>query len=189
VMLEKVRAPELRYYLVGPHYRSNIEYSPDALDESVSAYRRIESFLRRVVQRTGVVTLAEELCPEFVAAMDDDMSTPSALAALHNKVREGNSALDAGDDATARAAAGCVRGMADVLGVDPLAPKWNDTSTTDTGARQALVALVDHVLEERLRARKDRDFAKADALRDRLKAAGIAVEDNPDGSQWTLRDD
>jgi cysteinyl-tRNA synthetase len=194
VMLEKVRAPELRYYLVGPHYRSNIEYSDAALDESVSAYRRIESFLRRAVQRTGVVTLAEqmlvgELCPEFVAAMDDDMSTPSALAALHNKVREGNSALDAGDDVTARAAAGCVRGMADVLGVDPLSPKWNDTSTTDTGARQALVALVEHVLEERLRARKDRDFAKADALRDRLKAAGIAVEDNPDGSQWTLRDD
>jgi cysteinyl-tRNA synthetase len=141
------------------------------------------------VQRTGVVTLDKELCPEFVTAMDDDLSTPLAVAALHNKVREGNAALDAGDDAAARTAAGCVRGMADVLGLDPLSPKWNESTSTDTGARQALVALVEHVLEERLRARKDRDFATADALRDRLKAAGIAVEDNPDGSQWTLRDD
>jgi cysteinyl-tRNA synthetase len=188
-MLNRVRAPELRYYLVTPHYRSTIEYSEGALEESVSAYRRIESFLRRVVQRTGVVPLGGDLCPEFVAAMDADLSTPLATGALHNKVREGNTALDAGDDQAAREAAACVRGMADLLGLDPLSPKWNESTSTDTGARQALVALVEHVLEERLRARKDRDFAKADALRDRLKAAGIAVEDNPDGSQWTLRDD
>jgi cysteinyl-tRNA synthetase len=188
-MLTRVRAPELRYYLVGPHYRSTIEYSEAALDEAVSAYRRIESFLRRVVQRTGVVALDPELCPEFVAAMDDDMGTPGALAALHNKVREGNAALDRGDEAAARTAAGCVRGMADVLGLDPLSPRWNESSTSDAGTRQALVALVEHVLAERLEARKSRDFAKADALRDRLTEAGIAVEDSPDGSQWTLRED
>ncbi len=188
-MLTRVRAPELRYYLVGPHYRSTIEYSEAALEEAVSAYRRIESFLRRVAQRTGAVPLDPELCPEFVAAMDDDMGTPGALAALHNTVREGNAALDRGDEAAARDAAGRVRGMADVLGLDPLSPRWNESSTSDTGTRQALVALVEHVLAERLEARKSRDFAKADALRDRLTEAGIAVEDSPDGSQWTLRED
>ncbi|HEV7909218.1 MAG TPA: cysteine--tRNA ligase [Pseudonocardiaceae bacterium] len=188
-MLERVRPQELRYYLVVPHYRSTIEYSEPALDDAVSAYRRIESFLRRVVQRTGAVDRDEDLCPEFVAAMDDDLGTPGAVAVLHNTVREGNTALDAGDEAAARSAAGRVRGMADLLGLDPLSDRWNDTATADTGARHALAALVEHVLEERLRARKNRDFATADALRDRLKAAGIAVEDSSDGSQWTLRED
>jgi cysteinyl-tRNA synthetase len=188
-MLAKVRAPELRYYLVGPHYRSNIEYSEAALDESVTAYRRIESFLRRVVQRTGAVEVNTELTPEFIAAMDDDMGTPGALAALHNKVREGNSALDSGDDDAAREAAARVRGMADVLGLDPLSPRWSGSSTADTGSRQALTTLVERVLEERVKARKNKDFAKADALRDHLLSAGIAVEDTPDGPLWTLKDD
>ncbi|QFZ16384.1 cysteine--tRNA ligase [Saccharothrix syringae] len=190
VMLEKVRAPELRYYLVGPHYRSNIEYSPEALDESVSAYRRVESFLRRVVERTGAVESSGELAPQFVASMDDDIGTPGALAAVHKRVREGNTALESGDDAGARAAAGSVRAMTDLLGLDPLSPQWHDASSSGGGAgRRALGALVDRLLEERQQARKERDFARADALRDHLLLAGIAVEDTPDGPMWTLKDD
>ncbi|NUT90776.1 MAG: cysteine--tRNA ligase [Saccharothrix sp.] len=185
-MLEKVRAPELRYYLVGPHYRSTIEYSEEALDESVAAYRRIESFVRRVVERTGAVGEGE-LTQPFTAAMDDDMGTPGALAAIHKRVREGNTALESGDDLAARSAAESVRAMTAVLGLDPLA--WADASTTDSGTRKALATLVDRVLEERTKARKDRDFARADALRDHLLLAGIAVEDTPDGPLWTLKDD
>ncbi|WP_026424971.1 cysteine--tRNA ligase [Actinokineospora inagensis] len=183
-MLNRVRPQELRYYLVVPHYRSMIEYSEAALDESVRAYQRIESFVRKVVQRTGVVAPGA-LAPEFAAALDDDLSTPAALAAVHNTVRHGNSALDNGDDETARTAAGSVRAMLGVLGLDPLA--WADT-TTDTGPRQALTALVEGLLEERTRARADRDFALSDAIRDRLLAAGVAVEDTPGGPQWTLKD-
>ncbi|MFI9815316.1 cysteine--tRNA ligase [Saccharothrix variisporea] len=185
-MLEKVRAPELRYYLVGPHYRSTIEYSEEALDESVAAYRRIESFVRRVVERTGTVGEGE-LTEPFIAAMDDDMGTPGALAAIHKRVREGNTALESGDDLGARSAAESVRAMTAVLGLDPLA--WADASTTDSGTKQALATLVERVLEERTKARKDRDFARADALRDHLLLAGIAVEDTPDGPLWTLKDD
>ncbi|WP_309110403.1 cysteine--tRNA ligase [Saccharothrix sp.] len=186
VMLEKVRAPELRYYLVGPHYRSTIEYSEEALDESVAAYRRIESFVRRVVERTGAVGEGE-LSQAFIDAMDDDMGTPGALAAIHKRVREGNTALESGDDLAARAAAESVRAMTAVLGLDPLA--WADVSTRDSGTKQALATLVERVLEERTKARKDRDFARADALRDHLLLAGIAVEDTPDGPLWTLKDD
>ncbi|MEV0680852.1 cysteine--tRNA ligase [Actinosynnema sp. NPDC050436] len=186
-LLKQVRAPELRYYLVGPHYRSTIEFSREALDEAVSAYRRIESFLRRVVERTGATTGDGELSPQFTAALDDDLGTPGALAAIHRRVREGNTALEAADDLAARAAAGSVRAMAGVLGVDPL--EWTDTETDGGGGRQALATLVEHVLEERVKARQDRDFAKADALRDHLLLAGIAVEDTPDGPLWTLKDD
>jgi cysteinyl-tRNA synthetase len=188
-MLDKVRAQELRYYLVAPHYRSHIEYSEEALQEAVTSYGRIESFLRRTVERVGPVELRGEMCPDFVVAMDNDLNTPQAVAALHNKVRQGNTALADGDHDAAREAAECVRRMADILGVDPLSPKWNDVSAADLGMRQALTTLVDRLLVERQEARKSRDFARADALRDSLLDAGIAVEDTPDGPQWTLKDD
>lgn len=188
-MLDKVRAQELRYYLVAPHYRSHIEYSEDALQEAVTAYGRVESFLRRAVERLGPVELRGDMCPDFVVAMDNDLNTPQAVAALHNKVRQGNTALADGDDDTARSAAECVRRMADILGVDPLSPKWNDASPADLGMRQALTTLVDRLLAERQEARKNKDFARSDALRDQLYDAGIAVEDTPGGPQWTLKDD
>ncbi|EWC62159.1 Cysteinyl-tRNA synthetase [Actinokineospora spheciospongiae] len=186
-MLKRVRAQELRYYLVGPHYRSNIEYSEAALEESVRAYQRVESFLRKVVQRTGVVPEGDP-GPEFAAAMDDDLATPAALAAVHSAVRTGNTALDGGDDAAARAAAASVRGMTGVLGLDPLSAKWSDTSTVDNGLREAVGALADGLLAERQQARANRDFAAADAIRDRLQCAGITVEDTLDGPLWTLKD-
>jgi cysteinyl-tRNA synthetase len=187
-MLKLARPVELRYYLIAPHYRSNIEYSRAALDDAIGAYRRIESFVRRVVQRTGVVQ-PSVLCADFAAAMDDDLGTPAALAAVYTTVREGNSALDAGDDAAARGAAASVRAMTGVLGLDPLADRWAATSDVDTGLRSALSALVENVLEQRQQARAARDFAAADGLRDRLLAAGIAVEGTPDGPQWTIKEE
>ncbi|GLZ40387.1 cysteine--tRNA ligase [Actinokineospora sp. NBRC 105648] len=186
-MLSRVRAQELRYYLAGPHYRSMIEYSEAALSESVRAYQRVEHFVHKVAQRTGVVTPGDP-GPEFAAAMDDDLATPAALAAVHNAVRAGNTALDANDEEGARQAASAVRGMTGVLGLDPLSPQWQDKSNADTGLRQALDALVEDLLEERQRARADRDFALADAIRDRLLIAGVAVEDTPGGPLWTLKD-
>ncbi len=186
-MLTRVRAQELRYYLVGPHYRSMIEYSEPALAESVRAYQRIEYFVRKVAQRTGAVAPGDP-GPEFAAAMDDDLSTPAAVAAVHGAVRLGNTALDAGDDAGARAAAAQVRGMTGVLGLDPLSDRWNDGAAADTGLRHALDALVGDLLRERQRARAEKDFALGDAIRDRLLTAGVTVEDTPDGPLWTLKD-
>jgi cysteinyl-tRNA synthetase len=186
-MLVNVRAVELRYYLVTPHYRSTIEYSELALAEAVAAYGRIETFLRNVTGRLGVVEIGQ-FTAEFAAAMDDDLGTPSAIAAVHNAVREGNVALAAGDEAGARGAAGSVRAMMAVLGLDPLSAKWSEESTTDAAHRNALGALVDALLDERQRARKERNFAAADAVRDRLLTAGITVEDTPDGPLWTLKD-
>lgn len=184
-LVEKYRPQELRYHLVAPHYRSTIEFSTAALDESVSAYRRLESFVQRVGSRVGKVLDGTPVGDEFTAALDDDLGTPAAFAVVHNTVRQGFTALDSGDDATALAAAGAVRAQLGVLGLDPLS--W-PTSTVDTAARKALGTLVPNLLEQREQARADRDFATADAVRDRLLAAGITVEDTPDGPQWTLRD-
>ncbi|HWM04724.1 MAG TPA: cysteine--tRNA ligase [Actinophytocola sp.] len=184
-LVARYRAQELRYYLVAPHYRSTIEYSEAALEESVRAYQRIESFVRKVIGRTGPVEPGS-VGAEFTAAMDDDLATPAALAVVHNNVRQGFTALDAGDDEAARAAAAAVRAQLGVLGLDPLS--WTSSSTMDTSAVAALDALVGELLEQRQQARAARDFAAADAIRDRLLTAGITVEDTPDGPQWTFKD-
>ncbi|MEJ2867269.1 cysteine--tRNA ligase [Actinomycetospora sp. OC33-EN08] len=189
-VLDRVRAVELRYYLVAPHYRSTVEYSEAALAEAASAYRRIETFVRRVAERIGPVPATGGDLTAFTAAMDDDLGTPSALAAVHEQVRHGNSALDEGDRAGALAAATAVREMTGVLGLDPLDPHWAGAEAAGgTSARSALGALVDDLLTERATARKSRDFARADAIRDQLTAAGVGIEDTPDGPVWTLKDD
>ncbi|WP_433871055.1 cysteine--tRNA ligase [Saccharopolyspora sp. CA-218241] len=186
-VLQRARASELRYYLVTPHYRSTVEFSEEGLSEAVATYRRIESFVRRVVQRTGGVERGE-VTPEFTAAMDDDLGTPQAIAAVHGAVRDGNAALDRGADEEARTAAAAVRTMTDVLGLDPLSEQWAEESSAEDAALGALGELVESMLEQRARARADRDFATADQLRDRLLDSGIAVEDTPDGPMWTLKD-
>jgi cysteinyl-tRNA synthetase len=186
-LLRRVRGVELRYYLVGPHYRSSIEYSDAALQESVAAYRRVESFVHRVRERIGTPEIGS-LTPEFEAALDDDLGTPGALAAIHNTVREGNVALDAGDRAAAERAAASVRSMTGLLGLDPLDPRWLVAGGTADAAGAALGILVDDLLAQRQEARQRRDFATADAVRARLTAAGVSVEDSADGPTWTLKD-
>lgn len=185
-MLRRVRAVELRYYLIGAHYRSAIEYSDGALEEAVAAYRRIESFVHRTGERAGT-SPPGTWCAEFAAALDDDLGTPAALAAIHGTVREGNAALDNGDHTAASGAAASVRAMAGVLGLDPLSDQWYSTSGTG-GSAAALESLVKSLLDQRAEARSRRDFAAADAVRDRLLEAGILVEDTPDGPVWTLKD-
>jgi cysteinyl-tRNA synthetase len=184
-MLERYRAPELRYYLVQPHYRSTVEYSDGALSEAAQGYRRIETFLRRAA-RSGEVALGT-IPAEFAAALDDDLATPQAFAVVHTTVRDGNAALDAGDTSKALDFAAAVRAMTDVLGLDPLSARWSEAGGSETPTNQALAELVQGLLAERQQARAEKDFARADAARDRLQQAGIVVEDTPDGPQWTVK--
>ena len=111
-VLTKVRPVELRYYLGSAHYRSMLEYSEASLQEAAAGYRRIESFLHRVVELNAGEIEKGEVTGAFTAAMDDDLGVPAALAEVHNAVRAGNSALDKGDTAEATAIAGQVRAMA-----------------------------------------------------------------------------
>ncbi|EHK86708.1 cysteine--tRNA ligase [Saccharomonospora azurea] len=183
-MLRRYRPVELRAYLIQPHYRSTIEYSDAALSESAQGYRRIEQFLRRVRGSSGDVRVGR-VPAEFAAALDDDLGTPHAFAVLHNTVRDGNAALDASDGDKALELAETVRAMVDVLGIDPLSEQWAEDTGTEAAA---LSRLVDAMLADRQQARADRDFALADQIRDRLAAAGISVEDTPNGPMWTVRD-
>jgi cysteinyl-tRNA synthetase len=193
-VVQRVRPIELRYYLVAAHYRSHVEFSFEALDDAAAAFRRIEGYVERAAELTGGGDRAEQgaapagmLCADFAAAMDDDLGTPAAVAAIHDNVRQGNKLLADGSSAALRGNLGCVRTMLNLLGLDPLSPSWTTSSGGEQqGLRGALDLIVGALLQQRQEARERRDFAAADTVRDQLQAAGIEVADTPSGPRWTL---
>jgi cysteinyl-tRNA synthetase len=108
---------------------------------------------------------------------------------VHTTVRDGNAAFDAGDTSKALDFAAAVRAMTDVLGLDPLSARWSEAGGSDSPTKDALSRIVEGLLAERQQARAEKDFARADAARDRLQQAGIVVEDTPNGPQWTVKSD
>jgi cysteinyl-tRNA synthetase len=187
--LDKYGGMALRLLFVRAHYRAPIEYSEALVEEAAEAYRRIERLLERVPESSGPP--APEVIDAFRAAMDDDFATPAAVGTLFDAIREANRMLDEGEDASATVAA--VRELVEVLGLD------QDLSQTASLDREALAELataygvdpsgdaestVEGLLAVRADARADRDFARADAIRDRLADVDVVVEDTPDGARW-----
>jgi len=189
-LLTRARPQELRYYLAQAHYRSALEYSPEALEEAAAAYQRIERFVTRAQQALGGARHGDPSEPRlpisFADAMDDDLAVPAALAAVHAVVRDGNYALTRADT---EGVAGCltqVRAMLSVLGLDPLAPAWQAGDSTDRLYR-AVEGLVGLALRQREAARGRGDYASADSIRDTLENIGVVVEDTPEGPRWELK--
>jgi cysteinyl-tRNA synthetase len=186
--LEQARSIVVRYYLASAHYRSTIDYHDGALAEAEAALDRIEVFLERADRRLADTRFAGSGAPvvpdEFAEAMDDDLSVPSALAVLHDRVRAGNAALDGEDLETAASIRGQVGAMTNILGIDPFAREWRKESSDAT--TRALSALVERLIEDRAHARSVKDFAAADRIRDELAAAGITVEDTSTGPHWSI---
>ncbi|APE32944.1 cysteine--tRNA ligase [Nocardia mangyaensis] len=183
-VLTRVRPVELRFYLGSAHYRSMLEYSDKALDDAVASYQRVEAFVHRVLDRAGEVPIGK-WTDAFAAALDDDLAVPKALAEIHHVVHEGNRALEAGALETAVELAGQVRAMLGILGVDPLDQHWY-TAADNSAALDALDVLVRSELDRRAGARAEKNWAEADAARDRLITAGIEVTDTPQGPEWSL---
>jgi len=179
-------ARAVRFYLLAPHYRSAIEFSDTSLAEATASLERIDGFLDRAHEALGDVPVDLAALPTaFVDAMNDDLGTPGAVAALYTTIREGNQALEGGDTEQARAAYSAVRATLSVLGLDPADPAWTSASAGDdlTGVVDALVATL---LEQRQAARAAKDWATADAIRDSLAAAGLKITDTPAGARWSL---
>lgn len=191
-MLELASPRVVRYYLGQAHYRSVLDYRPTSLQEAAAAVERIDGFLAKAAARFGDdAGLMEDSAASsdgvdaFGEAMDDDLNVPRALAALHETVRAGNTALAEGDDDAARNAMHAVALMTDVLGLNAVA----GSETASTREAEALGVLVEAQLAARAAARAEKDWAASDAIRDTLNQAGVVVEDGPDGATWSLKRD
>ncbi|MFD4961101.1 cysteine--tRNA ligase [Microbacterium sp. NPDC058389] len=180
----------VRYALAAAHYRSSLDITASTFDEAEAAIDRIRTFLERAVRtlrdETDDVTVDAVVPARFAAALDDDLGVPQALAVLHETVRDGNTALDAGDRVGALHAFADVAVMTGILGIDPLDPLWR---TADASvAASALDTLVTTMIAQRADARAAKDWAAADRIRDAIAAAGIALEDSADGTHWSYSD-
>jgi cysteinyl-tRNA synthetase len=179
-VLKRVRGVELRWYLGSAHYRSMLEFSFEALDESATAFRRIENFLLRVKELEGEI--GKEIAPELKAALDDDLAVPQALAHISEWLRAGNSALNEAKSALSYAKK--IRGALDIFGCDPFDPAFGESGNKKLD--KAVDGLIALLLEQREAARVRKDFSAADAIRDRIVAMGISIEDTPNGPRWSV---
>ena len=182
----------VRYLLMSAHYRKELRFSWESLDDAKAAIRRLTDFRDRLRDApepddgaTGAALrpLADDVLAAFEEALDDDLNVPAALGALFTFIRETNTALDqAGGVAAApdvEVALAALESMDDVVGVLELVDR-------DAGSDEELAAWVEQKLAERQQAREDRDFDRADAIRDELAEAGVVVEDTPQGARWKL---
>jgi cysteinyl-tRNA synthetase len=184
-VLRTTRPQVLRYALGAAHYRSPLEWSPQTLPEAEAAYGRIETFVRNAGQAcAGVEPGASKASwEEFAGCLDDDLGVPQALAVVHAGVRTGNALLAAGDLPGLAATLADVRRMLAVLALDPV-EQWPGSGGGElTEVVDALVALA---VEARAEARARKDWAQADAIRDRLAGSGVVLEDTAGGVRWRL---
>jgi cysteinyl-tRNA synthetase len=189
-LLKRYRGPVLRYALLGAHYRGPLDFSFEVLDEAAAAYERLATFATnaaRALPDAPGPGLAEAdgdgWRERFVAALDDDLGVPAALAVLFDMVAAANPLI-------ARAERGDAAAQAELRGrlatFTELAGRLGFTPLLELPDPAAFPAVLDLVLDLRERARAARDFAAADMIRERLAAAGIRVEDRAGGPRWHL---
>ena len=182
-ILKSVRGIELRWYLGGAHYRSMLEYSPEALQEAATNFKRIENFLHRATELVGAQP-TPRINSEFTAAMNDDLAVPAALATISENLRLGNQAVTDNDIAAVSKNADEIRGALEVLGCDPFDVAFASSGGSDL--TEALDGVIKLALAERASARERKDFAASDAIRDGLSALGITIEDTAQGPRWSI---
>ena len=202
-VLKRVRGIELRFYMVSAHYRSHVEFSLRGPRRGRQSFRRIEAFLDRArpssvgrpssvevpssVERSSLVERSRDHLPEaFVAAIDDDLGTPAAVAVLHEQRPRGQPSPRGGRVGRRRGS----RRRGDARRARP-EPRRPGVRPPDRRRRREAERRRRRAGGRAARGARDgpsrRDWARADAIRDRITAAGIEVEDTPDGPTWTVR--
>ncbi len=195
--LQKHTPMTLRFFILSSHYRSNTDFSDPALDAAGRGYERLIGSVRllrhhlsvaREESRSGdeeVLREVEEHRARFLAAMDDDLNTPQALAALFDLSKKVNTWLNSSRPPGRKALAAIDQAYrtlgGDILGLIP------DELPEEAGAGLS-EELMRIIIDIRAQARKERDWATADMIRDRLAAIGVVLEDRPEGTTWRLKE-
>lgn len=171
----------LRYLFLSSHYRSPLNYSEDSLENAKAALRRIYLALEKSKQMVGEEAGSDtdaELQARFNACMDDDFNTAEALAVVFDGVRELNRALEKNDNDGVATGQRTVLGLTGALGLGTLDPKRYLVSEMTDEFQSEVKTLI----EDRQAARLERDWSKADSIRNLLTEMGVELEDRPDGS-------
>ena len=184
----------LRLWYLSAQHRTPLTFDTARLRDAAAVHQRFVTFLRAARRVTDDVEVDTEAAgahrQAFAAAMDADLNAPAAVAAVHELVTAGNEALSAAErgDRAARARVAGLAATLTELGDEVLGLHLEASLEDAAGVERQLAALVDSLLEQRAEARTARDFATADAIRDQLGAAGVVVEDRPDGARWYVSD-
>jgi len=170
----------VRLALISAHYRAPLDWTDDGLDQ---ARRRLDGLYQALRDLQDVPAAAggyESLLARFLGELEDDLNTPKALAELSALAHAANASQDDAERGRLKAALLAAGGLLGLLQQEP--EQWfaGDTGDLDVEKVEALVA-------ERSTARKEKDFARADALRDQLSEMGVEIEDGPDGTRWRKR--
>ena len=182
-ILKRVRGVELRWYLGSAHYRSMLEFSFEALEESAVAFSRIENFLNRAIETLGK-NPEPVISKDFAKLMDEDLAVPQALALVSEWLKSGNSALTSGDSKSVSESAANIRGVLSILGCDPFEAAFAQSGSGNLN--EAMDGLIALLLEQREAARLRKDFSAADSIRDRINSLGITIEDTAQGPRWSV---
>ena len=179
-ILQSYRPEEVRYFILTSHYRSPLNYDEGNLQNARGALTRFYTALRGLPD--AAPDQAGELTARFLAAMDDDFNTPEALAVLFDLAREVNR-LRRESDAVAAPLGAELRRLGGILGIlqdDPEAYLRGG----EGGAEGLSDAAIEGLIAQRLAARKAKNWAQADRIREELKGKGVLLEDGPGGTTW-----
>lgn len=207
-LVERHGAAVIRYLILMQHYRSPMNYSDEQVEQARKGCERLNRAVRRLAalgpslpvdeaKEMGadprLLQRAEEAEEKFLASLADDFNSPAALGALFELVRDVRAALDQAERGAApeekRLALAAVLGVFERLAGEILGVLADEDELEEQGGgNDELVAqLIRIILEVREEARKERAFARADRLRDRLGELGIVVEDSPEGPKWAFK--